>query len=87
MAGGRQISGDSVTQSGGQVTYTGNNLTGTATLTMSGINGCLIYDATITGGTVAGQGVCYNYFGGALSVTSGTFSVSWNVNGIAVFTT
>ena len=46
----------------------------TATITASG---CLIYDATITGGTVAKQGLCYNSFGGSQSVTGGTFQIQW----------
>jgi len=35
---------------------------------------------------VAKQGVCYNYFGGAQSVTAGTFTIVWNVNGVCRFT-
>ena len=54
---------------------------------MSGINGCLVYDNAITGGTVAKQGFCYNYFGGSLGVTSGTFTLNWSLTGIATFTT
>ncbi len=33
-------------------------------------------------GPVGDQGVCYNYFGGAQSVTAGTFTIVWNANGI-----
>ena len=47
------------------------------TVTLSNVYGDLIYDATITGGTVAKQGMCFNYFGGAQSVTAGTFTVQW----------
>lgn len=83
VAGGRALTVDSVGQNGGIAQYTAANITGSATLTMSGINGCLVYDASITGGTVAKQGVCYNYFGGSLSVTSGTFSITWT--GLNVF--
>lgn len=43
--------------------------------------GCLVYDDTLTT-PVADQGVCYNYFGGANSVTNGTFTVVWHANGI-----
>ena len=46
----------------------------TATITASGD---LIYDNTITGGTVAKQGLCYNSFGGSQSVTGGTFTIQW----------
>lgn len=43
--------------------------------------GCLVYDDTLTT-PVADQGICYNYFGGANSVTNGTFTVVWSSNGI-----
>jgi hypothetical protein len=45
--------------------------------TIATVFGCLVYDNTISGGTVAQQGLCYNYFGGTQSVTSGTFTVIW----------
>jgi hypothetical protein len=45
--------------------------------TLSGVFGDLVYDFTITAGTVAKQGLCYNYFGGSQSVTAGTFTVQW----------
>lgn len=46
----------------------------TVTVTASGD---LVYDNTITAGTVAKQGLCYNYFGGSQSVTAGTFTINW----------
>ena len=45
--------------------------------TLSSIFGDMVYDNTITGGTVAKQGMCFNYFGGSQSVTAGTFTVQW----------
>lgn len=45
--------------------------------TISGVFGDLVYDSTITAGTVAKQGLCFNYFGGSQSVSSGTFTVQW----------
>ncbi len=48
---------------------------------LSNVYGCLVYDDTITT-PVADQGICFNYFGGANSVTSGTFTVVWNASGI-----
>jgi hypothetical protein len=47
--------------------------------TLSNVYGDLIYDASITatGSTVIKQGFCFNYFGGAQGVTSGTFTVQW----------
>lgn len=46
----------------------------TATITASGD---LVYDSTITAGTVAKQGLCFNYFGGSQTVTGGTFTIQW----------
>jgi hypothetical protein len=49
--------------------------------------GCLIYDATITAGTVAKQGLCYNSFGGsAQTVSGGTFTIQWATPGGAAVT-
>lgn len=51
-----------------------------ASATLSNVYGSLIYNDTKT--APADQGVCYNYFGGANSVTSGVLTVVWNANGI-----
>lgn len=56
-----------------------------ATTDLTDVYGCLIYDDTITT-PVADQGLCYNYFGGANSVTNGTFTVVWNSSGILALT-
>ena len=45
--------------------------------TIASVFGCFVYDNTTSGGTVSKQGLCYNYFGGTQSVTSGTFTVIW----------
>lgn len=45
--------------------------------TLANVYGCLIYDDTISD-----YGVCYNYFGGATSVTGGTYTIVWSDNGI-----
>ena len=50
--------------------------------TLANVYGTLIYDDTKTT-PVADQGVCFNYLGGVQSVTAGTLTVVWNVNGIA----
>jgi len=47
------------------------------TVTVTSVFGDLVYDNTITAGTVAKQGLCYNYFGGSQSVTAGTFTIQW----------
>lgn len=53
------------------------NTAGAGNVTIAAAFGCLVYDDTITGGTVAKQGMCYNYFGGTQSVTNGTFTIIW----------
>jgi len=51
------------------------------TTTLTNAYGALIYDDT-----TGDQGICYNYFGGANSVTSGTFTIVWNASGIFTLT-
>jgi hypothetical protein len=53
--------------------------------TLTNATGALIYNDTLTT-PVADQGICYNYFGGANSVTSGTFTIVWNASGIFALT-
>lgn len=53
--------------------------------TLANVYGCLIYDDTLTT-PVADQGVCFNYFGGANSVTAGTLTVVWSASGIFALT-
>lgn len=56
-------------------------------VTLTNANGCLVYDDSITAGsTIADLGICYNWFGGAQTVTAGTFTIVWNANGIFRFT-
>lgn len=47
--------------------------------TLAANYGCLVYDDTIA----AKNGFCYNYFGGAQQVTSGSYTIVWNGSGIA----
>lgn len=54
--------------------------TGTAA-TLSNIYGFLCYDDTLAS-PVADQGISFNYFGGAQSVTSGQFTAVLHANGI-----
>jgi len=65
----------------GVVFFDGADLSGGGNVTLSGVMGCLVYDDTITT-PVADQGICYNYFGGAQSVTAGTFTIAWSANGL-----
>lgn len=53
--------------------------------TLTNVYGCLIYDDTLTT-PVADQGLSYHYFGGANSVSGGTFTVIWNASGIIQLT-
>lgn len=69
----------------GSVAFAAANLAGTGSGTLTNAFGCLVYDNTITAGTVAKQGLCFNYFGGAQS-TTGTFTIVWNAAGIFEFT-
>jgi len=87
VAGGRALASKTfTTPSTGVFMFDAADLTGVATVTMSGILGCLVYDDTLTAGTVADQGVSYHWFGGSQSVTAGTFSVIWNASGLIRFT-
>lgn len=88
VAGGRALASKTfTTPSSGVVMFDAADLTDAAASTMSNVEGILIYDSTISGGTVTSQGVCYNGFGGPQSITAGTFSVVFNVNGILRITT
>lgn len=86
-ATGRALSSKTVTTpSSGVVMFDAADLAGGGTGSLTNAFGCLVYDDTITAGTVADQGICFNYFGGAQSVASGTFTIVWNSNGIARIT-
>ena len=56
-----------------------------STTTLTGTFGCLVYDDTLAA-VVVDQGMCYNYFGGTQSVTSGTFTIQWAATGILFLT-
>lgn len=56
-----------------------------STTTLTNAYGVLVYEDTLTT-PVADQGICYNYLGGANTVTSGLFTVVWNSSGIAAIT-
>jgi hypothetical protein len=56
-----------------------------ATCTLANVFGCLVYSDSITT-PVADQGYCFNYFGGAQSVTAGNFTIIWNAAGVLRFT-
>jgi hypothetical protein len=69
-----------------QVTAPTAGQTSTANVTLAAFYGLLIYDNTISGGTVAKQGICFNYFGGTQTVTAATFTILWATPGGAAVT-
>lgn len=86
VAGGIALGSPVVNQAtSGVVFFDGTDTTNGANVTLSGVMGCLVYDDTLTTPT-ADQGICFNYFGGAQSVTAGTFTIVWSANGIYRFT-
>lgn len=64
--------------SSGVVMFDGTDTASGATADIANAYGCLVYDNTLAGD----PGICFNYFGGANSVTNGTFTIVWNANGI-----
>jgi len=87
VAGGRALASKTFTAPAADaVMFDAADLTGTVNVTLSNVYGCLVYDDTITAGTVADQGVSYHFFGGAQSVTAGLFSVLWHANGVNRYT-
>lgn len=84
-AAGRALANKTITNpSTGVAMFDADNLAGAGNMTVSNVYGCLVHDDTIAAGTggVADQGVCFNYFGGAQSVTAGTFTIVWHANGV-----
>lgn len=81
-AGGRALSGHDVTQASNVVTYDATDTASGGTVTLANVYGCLVYDDTVTGD----YGISYHYFGGAQSVTGGTFTVVWNASGLFTIT-
>lgn len=79
-SGGRALASKAFTIDTGSssICFQGAALAGAGNVTIANAYGCLVYDNTISGGTVAKQGLCYNSFGGsAQGVTAGTFTVIW----------
>jgi len=79
VAGGRALGTRtwSIDTGSSSAVFNAPNLAGGGNVTLTNAYGCLVYDNTITAGTVAKQGICYNYFGGPQSVTAGTFTIIW----------
>ncbi len=87
VSGGRALAGKAfTTPSTGVAMFDGTDLAGGGNVTLTNAYGCLVYDNTITAGTVAKQGTSFHYFGGAQSVTAGTFTIIWHANGLQRYT-
>lgn len=99
-SGGQWVAANELTTSGGYTvggvvitpkaeTFTTNVATFTSSGTPNWTSatftsyGCLVYDNTISAGKYV---YCWNYFGGAQTVASGTFTVNWNASGIFAIT-
>jgi hypothetical protein len=85
---GRPLGSLSSSASAGTYTFTAaNTVSANSTTTLTNAYGCLVYDHTTTSPAgVTDQGICFNYFGGANTVTSGTFTIAWNASGIFTVT-
>lgn len=82
-ASGRALASKTfTTPSTGVFMFDAADLAGGGNVTLTNVYGCLVHDDSITAGTVADQGVSFNYFGGPQSVTAGQFTIIWNANGI-----
>lgn len=86
VAAGRTLAGKVYSDVTNAMMFDASDLAGGGTVTLTNAYGCFVYDDSITAGTVADQGVCFNYFGGAQTVTAGTFTIVWHANGIFRFT-
>lgn len=83
VAGGRALSSKTFTSpSSGVFMFDAADLAGGGNMTISNAYGVLVYDNSITAGTVAKQGISFHYLGGPQSVTAGTFTVVWSANGL-----
>jgi hypothetical protein len=86
-AGGRALASKTFTNAAAATPmFDAADLAGGGNVTLTAVFGCLVYDNTITAGTVAKQGVSFHYFGGSQSVTAGTFTILWHANGINRYT-
>jgi hypothetical protein len=83
VSGGRALASKTFTSpSGGVFMFDAADLAGGGNMTVAGVLGVMVYDNSITAGTVAKQGHSFHYLGGSQSVTAGTFTVVWNANGL-----
>lgn len=62
----------------GVVMWDASDTASGSTADIANAYGCLVYDDTLSGK----PGICFNYFGGANSVTNGTLTVVWSASGV-----
>lgn len=83
---GRDLAGIASGFASNVFTFDANDtVSANATTTLVNAYGALVYDDTLAA-PVADQGISFNYFGGANSVTNGTFTVVWNAAGLVALT-
>ena len=83
VSGGRALASKTFTSpSGGVFMFDAADLAGGGNVTLTNAYGVLVYDNSITAGTVAKQGISFHYLGGPQSVTAGVFTVVWSTNGL-----
>lgn len=82
-AAGEPLTSKAITAPGsGVVMYDGADTPQSgASTTLANVYGCLVYDQTVTANT-DDFGITFHSFGGAQSVTGGTFTVVWHANGL-----
>lgn len=83
-AAGVALASITLTAASTTITYDAADTASGSAATLANVFGCLVYDDTLATPT-AKPGICYNYFGGSNSVTSGTFTVVWSASGIMTF--
>lgn len=83
--GGAALASKTFTSGTGSVSFGAANVSWSSA-TIANAYGDLVYDNTISGGTVAKQGLCFHYFGGTAGVTGGTFTIQWNSGNVFQFT-
>jgi hypothetical protein len=85
---GRPLVSETSTFTTNVYTFTAaNTVSANSSTTLTNAYGTLVYDHTTTSPAgVTDQGICFNYFGGANTVTAGTFTIVWSGSGIFTLT-
>ncbi len=82
VAGGRALGTKAFTAGTSVVFFDAADTAGGGNVTIANAYGCLVYDNSITAGTVAKQALCFNAFGSAQGVTGGSFTIVWDATGV-----